>query len=126
MPKYVKEADHIKLLERVKELEKSSTKPVKLKIQSGVLMTDSENNPMKIGQGERSYFWDIEFDEPFNSVPKVHRGIIGLHANHDNYMDTKIWTELVDVTEKGFRLRAGTWDISEIKSLLIDWLAYGE
>ena len=126
MPKYIDEQEFNDLLKRVAELEKSSKKPAGIKIQSGVLMTDSENNPMALGKGERNYFWEIKYDEPFDSVPTIHRGITGLEANVAYFHEANIWTEVVEVTKIGFKLRAGTWKKSEIKSLKIDWLAYVE
>ena len=63
----------------------------------------------------------IHFNPPFDEIPKVVWGAVGMDIDH-NY-NTRVSSALQHVTKDGFTLFAQTWSDTGLYSVTFQWMA---
>ncbi len=98
-----------------------------LSLLSAVVVLDSSLDGWSLlepsAEGRRGFFNRVLFDAPFNTVPVVHVGVVGLDVSKDDNLRLSVRAE--DITTQGFTLRVETWLNTKIWSVDVSWLAIG-
>jgi len=74
------------------------------------------------GNGDRNFSQNIQFDNPFASLPNVYVGICGFDV--DNSYDFRIHASANNVKNNSFDLVVGTWNDSHIFQCMVMWFAF--
>ena len=72
---------------------------------------------------ERSFAFEVFFDNPFARIPVVHLGLTGFDL--EQHSSARLLLHAEQITEHGFVARITTWRSSQVYSASFNWLAVG-
>ena len=98
-----------------------------LSLLSAVVVLDSSLDGWSLlepsAEGRRGFVYRVGFDAPFNTLPVVHVGVVGLDVSKDDNLRLSVRAD--EISTQGFTLRVETWLNTKIWSVEVSWLAIG-
>jgi hypothetical protein len=113
------------LIDENKRLKEQITEN-EITIKSGEILFDfwsTGSHPMFTQEGDRHFEQHINFDEEYETVPKVMVSLKGLDADKMENLRIKISAE--NISTSGFDIRVFTWNDSKIYRVFASWISYG-